>query len=525
LVTLVLPVRAFDEAAAALARIEAALAGVPHEVIAAYAPGDDRLLAAFDAMPDRPRTFRLISDGGRGALAAAAEVAGGDVVVPLPADGGDWLGRVAELAAAVRAGGCAVAIGPAPRGRGMTAVIDWLLAAVGGMGAWNAATGFRAYAAEFLDGQEVASADVAAVPLELAVKAQLAQAAVAAVGDESPPAARVALPVKPLVPWLRAALLAPAAVYGLWAVMTAAAFATASITHWPMRRGELGSVLNVALPSAAVFALTLAVRRVRGRIRLADAFFSLVMLNPLFFARRLGAGGDAAGMPFDRTLLAAGLLGLMAGAIVAMKQDRLRRYLAVLVLALGLTALSDTFAMLLPAVGAWLGFVGFQRARAPVPRDRTRGFVILAAAEVALMVFGLACVLVEPTPLPTSEALFPTIVTFAEFPLLVIAILTLALGWRPPAGVSGQAQVPRHARVPPYFSGMLALLVGLLTMLLNNFEAGRLPPPGADQTVMIMCLVYTVFALHGPRRLQWLMPPLLLAAAAAYSAVRWHQRG
>ena len=79
----------------------------------------------------------------------------------------------------------------------------------------------------------------------------------------------------------------------------------------------------------------------------------------------------------------------------------------------------------------------------------------------------------------------------------------LALGWR---------KGPHHT-TPPYFAGTLALLLGLLTMLLNNFQSGTLPPPGADQTTLVLCLVYAVFALHGPKRLQWLVPPVLLVLA------------
>ncbi len=95
--------------------------------------------------------------------------------------------------------------------------------------------------------------------------------------------------------------------------MIGAALGTELFSH---ARGEprtvhywVGMVANVALPAAAVFALTLAVRRVRGRVRIADGFFSLVLLNPLFYARVTE--------PFDTTVLAAGLLGLLAGAIVA----------------------------------------------------------------------------------------------------------------------------------------------------------------------------------------------------------------
>jgi hypothetical protein len=37
---------------------------------------------------------------------------------------------------------------------------------------------------------------------------------------------------------------------------------------------------------------------------------------------------------------------------------------------------------------------------------------------------------------------------------------------------------------------------------------------------MILSLAYVVFALQGPRRLQWIVPPLLLAVAAGYTLKR-----
>ena len=185
--------------------------------------------------------------------------------------------------------------------------------------------------------------------------------------------------------------------------------ATAALAaDWFTRPGNgPGQWINPALPAAAVFALTLAVRRVRGRTRIADAYFSLVLLNPILFARSRE--------PYDRTFLAAGLLGLMAGAIVAMKQNNFLRYLAVALLALSLACVSETFILMLPAIVAWLIFGGFMLARSGVPRERTRGFVVMAAAEIAFMVFLLACVLAEPTAAPPAATLFAGIVGFSEF--------------------------------------------------------------------------------------------------------------
>ena len=212
-----------------------------------------------------------------------------------------------------------------------------------------------------------------------------------------------------------------------------------------------------------------------------------MLLNPLLYTRGPG--------PYDPVLLIAALLGVMAGVIIAMKRDGLRRHLAVAGLALILSAaLERTFIMVLPAIVAWFAFAGYKLAHR-VRRIRFHGYFVLACAETCMIVFGLACILDEPTTAPAKHDLFTTIVSFTEFPLLVLAIVMLALGWRPKPLCHGGGPV----RVPPYFAGMLALLVGLLTMNASNFSAGTLTPPGADQTALILCLVYTVFALHGPR--------------------------
>jgi hypothetical protein len=278
--------------------------------------------------------------------------------------------------------------------------------------------------------------------------------------------------------------------------MTVVALVTARSA---LRAEPGGAIANVALPSAGAAFLITAMRKVRGRTRLADGFYPLVMLDPLVFAR--------VPVPFDTGLVSAGLLALLAGAIIAMRHDRYLRYLVIALLAATLAAIAEMFIILLPPLIAWLLYAGYSLTRSKEALERTRGIAVLVAAEIGLVIFGLACILVEPTSSPLPASLFSTAVGFFEFPLLVIAIAMLALGWRKgPAGAT-----------PPYFSGMLALLLGLLGMLLNNFQAGTLPAPGADQTAVILCLLYTVFALHGPRRFQWLVPPILLVAAAMHA--------
>src|SRR5437763_908918 len=114
-------------------------------------------------------------------------------------------------------------------------------------------------------------------------------------------------------------------VISLWLALTAAAILSGFHRSTPLADIDVaGIIVNALLPCAGTMAFILAVRKVRGRMRVADGFYPLVLLNPLLFA---GAG------PFDPTLMATGLLGLMAGAIISMRANRLSRYLAVALLA------------------------------------------------------------------------------------------------------------------------------------------------------------------------------------------------
>jgi len=265
-------------------------------------------------------------------------------------------------------------------------------------------------------------------------------------------------------------------------------------------------ITNVSLLALAAAALILAIRRARGRTRIADAFFPLVLLNPLLYSYRHGPPPA-----LDKTLLASGLLGIITAAIIAMKRDNLLRYFIITSLSLALTTVSPSFLMLIPALVIWLLYTGYSLSKSTVPRERVRGIVIMGCGELSLLIFGLACILEKPTPPPPPSTLFSTIVGFTDFPIIVLAIMLLALGWR---------KSPHTDTTPPHFAGMLALLVGLLTLLLNNFQYGNLPPPGADQTVLLLCLLYTVCSLHAPEKLHWLFPPALMLAAGAHALFR-----
>ena len=296
----------------------------------------------------------------------------------------------------------------------------------------------------------------------------------------------IALPTAP------AARRAAFAAASSWAAMFAidAVFVA---THTP----SAGLWLTLSALSDASAALILAVRHTRLRLFFTDAFFPLLLLSPLLIA---------AAKPFDRTLLAAAILGLLTAAIVGMHRERFSRYLAVGGLALLLPLVNKSFLLMLPPLIVWLGVAGYFLTRAPQPGIRVRGFGVMAIAEVGLMLFGLACLLEPAASTPAPAQLFATIVSFADFPLIVAGIMGLALAWgRRPQGDT-----------PPYLAGLLALLVGMLAMLLNNFQAGGLPPPGADQTLILLCIIYTIFALGSPPALRWALALLLLAAGTTY---------
>ncbi len=292
------------------------------------------------------------------------------------------------------------------------------------------------------------------------------------------------------------------AVWSIFCILFSVALADVFVSGHPARRWY--DLLAVMALGAAAAALIIAIRWGRGGARTADAFFPLVLLNPLLYHPRITSNIP---LGIDRTLVTTGLLGLIAGAIIAMRRDNLLRYLAVAALTLVLALLADSFLLIVPALVAWFVSAGFILARSDKPRLRTHGIVIMTLGEVGLLLFGVATILEQSAATPLNADFFSKIVNFVDFPLLVVAILMLALGWRKSPG----------GKTPPHFAGMLALLMGLLTLLLNNFQSGFLPEPGTDQTVMLLCLVYTVFALHGPRRLQWLVPPALLLAAMAYT--------
>ncbi len=472
-------------------RMHCVLQGMPHEFLVIC---DAPALELIEALPVRPPAMRVVeqTDHDAGGCAEGFRAAAGDVVVTLNTDAIDDVAMIPAMVRMVRDEHCAVV---ACRGH-RRSLADWALFVFAGMDAGNVESQFRAYAPAFIDWQRVESLHAETVGIELTVKANLQEYALGEVRAGTMGKRTASL--RSGARWVGLALQSPLLVWSVWWVMIAAALLEISYRHGSAMRGD---VANIALLASAAFAFTIAARRVRHRMRVADAFFSLVLLNPLLYAKA---------QPFDRTLLSTGLLGLMAGAIIAMKHNNVARYFAVMALALLLTQLSPDFLMLVPALAIWIIAAGYSMCIAPVAGARLRGFAVMAIGEIGLFIFGIACILGEATSTPAPGKLFQQIVGLLDFPLIVLGIVAVGLGWR---------KGPR-ATTPPHFAGVLALLVGLLTMLLNNFGAGELSRPGTDQTVLVICMLYVVFALHGPRRLQWVIPPALLIAAAGYTLFR-----
>src|SRR5690349_15615803 len=96
----------------------------------------------------------------------------------------------------------------------------------------------------------------------------------------------------------------------VWACLLALALTDLVLTFRGPSRTQLALYLPLPMLASAAALLILAVKRIRGHILATDALFALILLNPLFVTTAA---------PFDRTLVGAGLLGLLAAAIVGMQ--------------------------------------------------------------------------------------------------------------------------------------------------------------------------------------------------------------
>jgi hypothetical protein len=263
------------------------------------------------------------------------------------------------------------------------------------------------------------------------------------------------------------------------------------------------NVLAVSLLGLAAALLPLAVRRIRQQLQFTDLLYPLILLNPLF---------AVSFEPFDRTLMGAALLGLLTAAIVAMKRESLPRYVSAVIIMAALALLSRSFLLMLPALILWLLFSGIMMVRPSQksPGVKTRGFIVLAFAEASIVLFGIACYFEPPLPPLAAADLFATIVSFADFPLTIAGIIALALAF---------GRSPTN-QTPPWLTGLFALLLAMLTLLITNIQSRKLPPPGADQTMILLCILYTIFSLSTPRWTRWSLAILLILAAYTYEILR-----
>ncbi|MCV7008506.1 glycosyltransferase [Mycobacterium gordonae] len=169
-------------------RLAETLADTPHELLVCYDFDEDTTLPALAAMPDRPRSVRLVRNSlGKGvanALIAGFAAARGDVIVSSMADLSDPPSVIPLMAAKVRDEGADVVSGSrympggsqtgGPRLKTMMSRTAGLsLHYVGRLPTHDATTNFRAYSHRFLSEVAVESERGFEVGLELTTKAHL----------------------------------------------------------------------------------------------------------------------------------------------------------------------------------------------------------------------------------------------------------------------------------------------------------------------------------------------------------------
>ncbi len=143
MVTIIVPVNEAEAFFALLKRIESALAATAHEIIGVY--GDDaETLEATDAMPERPRTLRMVRRSNTTDLATGIGVAAGDVIAYV-GDAAEPVEEIGAMAEILRRERCAIVVASVPRAKGQLGLMEWILAAVGGMEIWNARPGDFAF--------------------------------------------------------------------------------------------------------------------------------------------------------------------------------------------------------------------------------------------------------------------------------------------------------------------------------------------------------------------------------------------
>ena len=188
LVSVVIPVYNEDRnIPACLRAMEAALAGLDHEVLVCYDFEGDTTPGAIDAMPDRPPSVRAVkNDLGRGpawAIRAGFQAAAGDVIVVTMADLSDPPEAIPLMAVRIRAGAHVVAGSrymPGGSQAGGPRLKAFLSRAAGlslrliaGLNTHDATNSFRAYSRRLLRTVTIESDRGFEIGLELTVKAHL----------------------------------------------------------------------------------------------------------------------------------------------------------------------------------------------------------------------------------------------------------------------------------------------------------------------------------------------------------------
>lgn len=273
-----------------------ALQETAHEILVCYDFDQDDTLPAIAAMGDAPPSLRLVkNDLGRGAafaLRAGFAAARGDVVVVTMADLSDPPEPIVEMVRRVREDGVAVVCGSRYMRGGSQTGGPWVkstlsrtaclaLKWVAGMGTHDATNNFKAYSAQFLAATKVESDQAFDIALELATKAHLSGAGVGEVPsswvDRSAGDSR--FQVWAWMPsYLRWWLRAMAAPLVVWAVLVGLGSASILIRS-ELELSSLGAwspLLGVAAATACIET----VRRIRGRMVLADVVLPLAWLLP-----------------------------------------------------------------------------------------------------------------------------------------------------------------------------------------------------------------------------------------------------
>ena len=172
--------------ATCLRELTRALEGQEHELLVCYDFDEDRTLPAIAAMPDKPRTVKLVRNqvcpGAAGAMRSGFLAARGDVLVVTMADLSDPPEVALQMARKIRETGADVVSGSrympgglqtgGPRLKGLLSRAAGLsLYWLGGLRTHDATTNFRAYSRRFIDQVQVESRHGMELALELTVKA------------------------------------------------------------------------------------------------------------------------------------------------------------------------------------------------------------------------------------------------------------------------------------------------------------------------------------------------------------------